>query len=83
MGFPRQEHWSRLPFPSPGDLPEPEIEPMTLALVDGFFTTEAAGKPFESSTPSLFHGLENLLPERSITCPSMQLPVLASLKRHQ
>ena len=27
MGFPRQEHWSRLPFPSPGDLPNPAIEP--------------------------------------------------------
>ena len=27
MEFPRQEHWSRLPFPSPGDLPDPGIEP--------------------------------------------------------
>ena len=27
MGFPRQEYWSRLPFPSPGDLPDPGIEP--------------------------------------------------------
>ena len=26
MGFPRQEYWSRLPFPSPGDLPDPGIE---------------------------------------------------------
>ena len=43
------------------------------------FSTEAARKPFESSTPSLFHELENL-PERSITCPSTQLPVLSSLK---
>ena len=32
MGFSRQEYWSGLPFPSPGDLPDPEIEPGSLAL---------------------------------------------------
>ena len=32
MGFPRQEHWSGLPFPSPGDLPKPGIEPGSPAL---------------------------------------------------
>jgi len=31
-GFPRQEYWSRLPFPSPGYLPDPRIEPASLAL---------------------------------------------------
>jgi len=31
MGFPRQKYWSRLPFPSPGDLPNPGIE-LTSAL---------------------------------------------------
>ena len=31
MGFPRQEYWSTLPFPSPGDLPDPGIEPVPLA----------------------------------------------------
>ena len=30
MGFSRQEHWSRLPFPPPGDLPNPGIEPLCL-----------------------------------------------------
>ena len=30
MGFPRQEYWSGLPFPSPGDLPDPGIEPVAL-----------------------------------------------------
>ena len=40
MGFPRQEHWSGLPVPSPGDLPEPGIEPASLALAGSFFTTE-------------------------------------------
>ena len=33
MGFPRQEYWSRFPFPSPGDLPNPGIEPTSLAYL--------------------------------------------------
>ena len=47
VGFPRQEYWSRLPFPSPGDLPDPGIEPPSLmspALVGGFFATSATGE---------------------------------------
>ena len=43
--FPRQEYWSVLPFPSPGDLPHPVIKPMTLALAGRFFTTGPPGKP--------------------------------------
>ena len=42
MGFPRQEYWSGLLFPSPGALPDPGIEPTSLAspvLVIRFFTT--------------------------------------------
>ena len=38
MGFSRQECWTVLPFPSPGDLPNPGIEPMSPALAGGFFT---------------------------------------------
>ena len=45
MGFSRQKYWSGLPFPSPGDLPDPGIEPKSPALVGGFFTAEAPGKP--------------------------------------
>ena len=41
-GFPRQECWSGLPFPSPGHLPDPGIE-LTSALADRFFTTEPPG----------------------------------------
>ena len=43
MGFPRQEYWSGLPFPPPGDLPHSEIKPTSLvspALAGGFFITE-------------------------------------------
>ena len=46
MGFSRQEYWSGLPFPSPGDLPAPEAEPASPALADGFFTAEPTGKPY-------------------------------------
>ena len=48
MGFPRQEHWSGLSFPPPGDLPDPGIEPLSLmspALAGRFFSTESLGKP--------------------------------------
>ena len=45
MGFFRQENWSGLPFPSPGDLPDPGSEPSTSVLAGGFFTIEPPGKP--------------------------------------
>ena len=45
MGFPRQEYWNRLPFSSPGDLPNPGIELTSPALAGRFFTTEPPGKP--------------------------------------
>ena len=48
MGFPRQEYWSKLPFPPPGDLPNSVIEPMSLAspaLAGRFFITEPPEKP--------------------------------------
>ena len=41
MGFSRPEYWSELPFPSPGDLPDPEIEPGSPALPADFFTNWA------------------------------------------
>ena len=47
MGFSRQEYWSGLPFPPPGDLPEPGIKPASPkspALAGGFFTTGATWK---------------------------------------
>ena len=44
-GFSRQEYWSGLPFPSPGDLPNPGIESQSPARAGGFFTSESLGKP--------------------------------------
>ena len=45
MGFPRQEYWSGLPFPSPGDLPNPGIESKSLTLQADALTSEPSGKP--------------------------------------
>ena len=47
MGFPRPEYWSGFPFRSPGDLPDPGIEPRFPALqVDFFLPSEPPGKPY-------------------------------------
>ena len=43
MGFPRQEYWSGLPFPSPGDHPAPGIKPTSPALAGRFFAPEPPG----------------------------------------
>ena len=48
IGFPRQEYWSGLPFPSPGNLPDPGIKPVSSSLQEDFFTTEPLGKPTHS-----------------------------------
>ena len=40
MGFPSQEYWSGLPFPSPGDFPDKGIQPASPALAGRFFTVE-------------------------------------------
>ena len=45
MRFSRQEYWSGLSFPSPGDLPNPGIKLMFPALAREFFTTELSRKP--------------------------------------
>ena len=53
MGFFRQEYWSRLPFPSPGDLPNPGIEPTSPAVAGRFFTTrEVFWATREPSSPT-------------------------------
>ena len=44
MGFSRQEYWSGLPFPSPGDLPNPGIEPKSPALQADTLTSGPPGK---------------------------------------
>ena len=58
MEFSRQEYWSGLPFPSPGDLPDPGIEPAFLAspaLAGGFLTTEPSGSPASHYTAPRYY----------------------------
>ena len=64
MGFPRQEYWSGLPCPPPGDLLHPEIEPtsLTSALAGGFFTTSATWEAYTMHLCPVF------LPSPSV-CP--------------
>ena len=63
MGFPRQECWREFPFPSPGDLPEPGIEPRSPALQADSLPTEPPGKPMldYSQRHSLMYHLWPLL----------------------
>ena len=73
MGFPRQEYRSGLPFPSPGDLPDPGIEP---ALAGGFFATDHLGSPHKlfmranalsaSIDPTLCHPVDCSPPGSSV-----------------
>ena len=68
MDFSRQEYWSGLPFPSPGDLPDPGIEPRSPALQADALTSEPPGL-FSCSvvSKSLWpHGLQHT----RLSCPS-------------
>ena len=47
MGFSRQEYWSGLPFHSPEDVPEPEVEPMSPALQADSLPSEPSGKAYK------------------------------------
>ena len=53
MEFSRQEYWSGLPFPSPGDLPYPGIKPRSPALQVNFLSAEPQGKPNNTGVGSL------------------------------
>ena len=55
VGFSKQEYWIGLPFLTPGDLPDPGIEPTALVsatLAGGFFTTVPPGKGMRMHTPT-------------------------------
>ena len=51
VGFSRQEYWSGLPFPSPGDLPDPGIKPRSPVLQADSLQTELRGKPLKQGEP--------------------------------
>ena len=54
MGFSWKEYWSGLPFPSPGDLPDPGIEPASPALAGSVFTAVPQGKPLDGCMILIF-----------------------------
>ena len=56
-GFSREEHWSGLPFPSPGDLPDPGIKPRSPALQTDSLLTELHGKP---QILQYFHSIQSI-----------------------
>ena len=63
MGFSRQEYWSGLPFPSPGDLPDPGIEARSPALEADALTSELPGNPnLQQKPPAMIKGSEFELP---------------------
>ena len=75
MRFSRQEYWSGLPFPSPGDLPNPEIEPGSPALQADALPSEPPGKPHAyNSAP-----LTSLVAQTVKRLPTMQEAWVRSL----
>ena len=61
MGFSRQEYWGGLPFPFPGDLPNPGMEPRSPALQADFFNTDPRRCNLHATNFLLFKKLENKL----------------------
>ena len=67
MGFSRQEYWSGLPFPSPGDLPEPGIEPGSPALQADALTSEPPGKTLRD-TQKLIAAWQKMEEKHMVNC---------------
>ena len=65
MGFPRQEYWTGLPFPSPEDLPDPGIEPGSPALQADSLPSKPSGKPN-------VHGISHLCFTRMRFCSFLE-----------
>ena len=75
-GFSRQEYWRGLPFPSPGDLPDPGTEPTSPALQADALLSEPPGKPIwnlEDSLLSLFSFFNDLVLHAFSTCLCLTL----------
>ena len=62
MGFSRQEYWSGLPFPSPGDLPDPGIKPRFSCIAGRCFTLWATREALKAQSKTFIHGLYHLPP---------------------
>ena len=73
MEFSRQEYWSGLPFPSPGDLPNPGIEPRSPTLQADVLPSEPPGKPFR-------HTAATVAAKSLQSCPTLSDPMDCSLQ---
>ena len=67
VGFPKQEHWNGLPFPSLGDLPDLGIKPESSALAGRFLTTEPPGKPIKAQALFALFAHELRIPVKLLT----------------
>ena len=66
MGFSRREYWSGSPFPSPGDLPNPGIEPEAPAVAEGFFTTSATWEALIQMSPHFWTSFSFRSPQSGV-----------------
>ena len=71
MGFSKQEYWSGLPFPSPGDLPDPGMEPRSPSLQAYTLTSEPQGKPLHRHGAAAAAAVAKLLQ----SCPTLCNPI--------
>ena len=79
MGFSRQEQWSGLPCPPPGDRPNPGIQHASLtspALADGFYTPGATWEALIESYTATFHGGGGLVTK---SCSTLAIPWTGNL----
>ena len=72
-GFSRQEYWSGLPFPTLGDLPNPEIEPDSPALKSDSLPTEPPGKPCITHRGTVSTNLQDSCGRQKNAAPKIQI----------
>ena len=83
MGFSRQECWNGLPFPSPGDLPDPGLEPRSHTLQADSLLSESPGKPnsrklelkkksLRDQTQCLLRFLKNVIYPKLVLCDNLE-----------
>ena len=80
MGFSRQEYWSGLPFPSPGDLPDPGIEPGSPTFQADALTSEPPGKPVAQKEEAF--SVVKTVKRQWITMSSLKCWAYKELNRH-
>ena len=82
MGFPRQEYWRGLPFPSPGDLPNSAIKPGSPAMQADSLTSEPPAKPkLEQFQQHDIVDLKYNLKNAANMCESIVIQILKKQKR--